>query len=192
MRGPDYSSQRAPRAVTSGRGGAEAGFPGCAAGPDSGCPCRGGGAGGRKMAADLEAEVQAIDKSLLECSAEEIAVVSRGPARGEKRLERREKGAGGRGAGTVLPGRRWGPEGRGLFVWPGLGRGEAEQGSGVLLAGQGASAALAPLVALGPLLSPASLLQQRGPSERTAGFSCCCGSFQRTAQARVALPRLGE
>lgn len=46
--------------------------------------------GGEKMAADLEAEVQAIDKSLLECSAEEIAVVRR-PEGGE--------GAGAREAG---------------------------------------------------------------------------------------------
>jgi len=71
------------------------------AGPGSGCPYPGGGAacgagrggGGDKMAADLEAEVQAIDKSLLECSAEEIAVV-RPRARGG----RARSGRGGEGA----------------------------------------------------------------------------------------------
>lgn len=45
------------------------------------------------MAADLETEVQAIDKSLLECSAEEIAVVRRRARRGEGV----EWGLGGRG-----------------------------------------------------------------------------------------------
>lgn len=71
------------------------------AGPGSGCPCSGGaeGRGGEeKMAADLEAEVQAIDKSLLECSAEEIAVVRR-RARGGR--ARRGWGREGAGAGEA-------------------------------------------------------------------------------------------
>lgn len=45
------------------------------------------------MAADLEAEVQAIDKSLLECSAEEIAVVRRRARRGEGAGARRPREA---------------------------------------------------------------------------------------------------
>lgn len=45
------------------------------------------------MAAELEAEVQAIDKSLLECSAEEIAVVRRRARRGEGAGARRPRQA---------------------------------------------------------------------------------------------------
>lgn len=41
-----------------------------------------GRGGGEKMASEMEPEVQAIDRSLLECSAEEIAGVSAGAREG--------------------------------------------------------------------------------------------------------------
>lgn len=75
------------------------------------------------MAADLEAEVQAIDKSLLECSAEEIAVVRRRARGGRVRSAWGGQGAGAGEAGGRYgpPGRRWGREGRGPFPGPGRG-----------------------------------------------------------------------
>lgn len=107
------------------------------------------------MAADLEAEVQAIDKSLLECSAEEIAVVRRRARGGRARSAWGEEGAGAREAGTGLPGRRWGREGRTPFRGPGRGCARGRRGGGGEQAfGEGVS--LPRLVIRAPRLAAAS------------------------------------
>lgn len=79
------------------------------------------------MAADLEAEVQAIDKSLLECSAEEIAVVRRRARRGEGAGARRPREA---PACEPLPGPRRGRSaGRASSPGPGVPAGAGSEGT---------------------------------------------------------------
>lgn len=120
------------------------------------------------MAAELEAEVQAIDKSLLECSAEEIAVVRRrGPRRkGEKRSGRGREGAGA-ARPAVGPGWRWGRAGRGLW------RGEQVLGEGVSLpglvpraapAGSGSPARPPPAVAGSVAVAAAAISRSQQPA----------------------------
>lgn len=117
------------------------------------------------MAADLEAEVQAIDKSLLECSAEEIAVVRRRAGPGW------ERGLGGRG--RQRPGEPFPEPGRGRSA------GLASSPGGGVPAGGGSEGT--PGRQPGPAVASARCCRQRrccssrNPWQRSASFSCCAG-----------------
>lgn len=118
-----------------------------------------------KMAADLEAEVQAIDRSLLECSAEEIAVVRRRDCGGRARSAGGEAArAAGRAGGIGLPGWRWRREAQGPFC----ARDEP-------VPGPGGEQALRERVSLPKLVIDGTPGWQR---RLFSALACCCGQLR--------------